>query len=68
MVESWFTKERMRFIDICLAKQGWIRRSCLMKQFHMSEAQATRDLRLYKQKNQGAITYNYNEKRYERAE
>ena len=63
---NWFAKQRLKFIDTRLFGDGYVSRKDLCEYFGIAEAQATRDLTLYRAKFKQNIKYNGKAKRYER--
>lgn len=57
-------EQRLRLIDILLDEYGTLNRKVLMAFFGISEAQATRDLRQYKELAPGNMEYDSSAKLY----
>lgn len=61
---SWFTERRMDFIDWCLAYNGQVRRSDLMRVFGISTPQASGDLQEFMRLYPTAMKYDASAKWY----
>lgn len=65
MSRNWFAEHRQAWILEALHVFGFVNRAHLMRKFHISEPQASKDLRDFQRARPGAMTYNLTTKRYE---
>lgn len=65
-MSRWFATHRQAWIKEALASAGHIRREDIKRQFGVSVAQASLDLRRFQEENPGLLSYNKTAKRYER--
>lgn len=62
---KWAEEQRQLFIKERVEEYGSINRQDLMSEFRIKEAQATRDLRKFKENNPDVLFYNPSERQYE---
>lgn len=61
---NWFLERRLEWIAETLRVFGYINREHLEKKFDISTPQASVDLREFKRRNPGVVSYNVSTKRY----
>lgn len=61
---NWGVERRLEFIEFRLSWEGGLRRKDIMRTFHVSEPQASKDLTLYQERAPGNAEYDRNSKRY----
>lgn len=61
---NWFLERRLEWIAETLRVFGYINREHLEKKFDISTPQASIDLREFKRRNPGVVSYNVSTKRY----
>lgn len=66
MTDTWFVAYRQSWIAEMLLVYGFINREHLERKFGISTPQASTDLRLFQERNEGAMEYNTSTKRYEK--
>lgn len=65
-MSKYFLELRQKFIIKTLSEKGYINRKDLMSHFDISQAVATRDIKVWREANPELIRYNVTKKRYER--